>query len=51
MVQAAETDKMYKDLMDTIVCSHDSKECMVHWCDVTFGPIAQQPQNDWRVTN
>ena len=30
MVQAAETDKMYKDLMDKIVCSHDSKECMVH---------------------
>ena len=26
MVQAAETDKMYKDLMDTIVWSHDSKE-------------------------
>ena len=30
MEQAAETDKMYKDLMDTNVCSHDSKECMVH---------------------
>ena len=30
MVQAAETDKMYKDLMDTIVCSQGSKECMAH---------------------
>ena len=29
MVQAAETDKMYKDLMDKIACSQDSKECMV----------------------
>ena len=33
MVQAAETDKMYKNLMGMIVCSLDSKECMVHRCD------------------
>ena len=37
-IQAAETDKMYKDLMDTIVCCHDSKECMVHSCDVILRP-------------
>ena len=33
MVQAAETDKTYKNLMGMIVCSRDSKECMVHRCD------------------
>ena len=47
MVQAAETDKMYKDLMDTNVCSHDSKECMVHCCDVMIlhvRSIAHQPK-------
>ena len=33
IVQAAETDKTYKDLIGMIVCSHDSKECMVHRCD------------------
>ena len=33
MLQAAETDKTYKDLMGMIVCSRDSKECMVYRCD------------------
>ena len=34
MVQAAETDKTYKDLTGMIVCSHDSKEHMIHRCDI-----------------
>ena len=33
MVQASKTDKTYKDLMGMIVCSRNSKECMVHRCD------------------
>ena len=28
MIPAAETDKMYKDLMDMNVCSHDSNDVM-----------------------
>ena len=41
MVQAAETDKRYKDLMGMIACSHDSKECMVHRCDKCPGTEPQ----------
>ena len=33
IVQAAATDKTYKDLMNMIVCSCDIKEHMVHRCD------------------
>ena len=33
MVEAAKTDKSYKDMIDMVVCSRQNRRCMVHRCD------------------
>lgn len=33
IVEAAKTDKNYKDMIDMVVCSRENRTCMVHRCD------------------
>ena len=51
MVQAATLDLDYKDMIDKIVCSRESRTCMIHRCNECPGKEALRSQVEAALTN